>query len=333
MDDLEKTLSELALAMQDHRQVLAGRGAARKPDVRRSSASADTRADSRIVLVERLLAEIETHAGLKVDDNTKVKLRSVLASVDIAELGSWVTDLESLDRAHPDWLTLIESLTTNETYLFRDFGQLELLRTEGLPPIIAANRRAAHPKLRLWSAGCASGEEAYTLAVLALQAMVEAGAAREAAHEIVLSPPWSLDVTGTDISRPMLVLARNALYGTGSLSPFRAAPPPLLRIFPVADGESGRTNRQVRRDVKSHVHFAHANLLRNHPPARSFDVVACRNVLVYFAPAARKMAQSAVEASVRVGGILLLGPTDSPPDSRHFEEIWGANAVIYRRRA
>jgi chemotaxis methyl-accepting protein methylase len=131
----------------------------------------------------------------------------------------------------------------------------------------------------------------------------------------------------------MLVLARNALYGTGSLSPFRAVPEPLLRFFPAADGESGKSNRQVRRDVRSHVLFVHANLLRTHPPARSFDVVACRNILVYFAPVARKVAQSAVEAAVRVGGILLLGPTDSPPDPRHFEEIWGTNAVIYRRRA
>jgi chemotaxis protein methyltransferase CheR len=333
MDDLEKTLNELALAMDDHRQVLAGKGSARRGATPRPVVPSD----SRMALVERLLAEIEAHAGLKVDDNTKSKLRSVLASVDVAELGSWVTDLEALDRAHPDWLTLIESLTTNETYLFRDFAQLELLRMAGLPPVIAANRRTAHPKLRLWSAGCASGEEAYSLAVLALQAMIDSGAAHETTHEIVLSPSWSLEVLGTDISRPMLVLARNALYGTGSLSPFRAVPQPLLRFFPVAapttDGESGRTNRQVRRDIRSHVHFTHANLLRNHPPARSFDVVACRNVLVYFAPAARKVAQSAIEAAVRVGGILLLGPTDSPPDPRHFEEIWGTNAVIYRRRA
>jgi chemotaxis protein methyltransferase CheR len=329
MDDLEKTLNELALAMDDHRQVLAGRGSARRAAMPRQVSPSDTR----MALVERLLVEIEAHAGLKVDDSTKTKLRSALASVDLVELGSWVTGLESLDRAHPDWLTLIESLTTNETYLFRDFGQLELLLAAGLPAIIAANRRVPRPKLRLWSAGCASGEEAYSLAVLALQAMVEAGAAHATAHEIVLSPSWSLEVLGTDISRPMLVLARNALYRTGSLSPFRAVPQPLLRFFPAADGESGKSNRQVRRDVRSHVLFAHANLLRNHPPARSFDVVACRNVLVHFAPAARKVAQSAVEAAVRVGGILLLGPTDSPPDSRHFEEIWGTNAVIYRRRA
>jgi chemotaxis protein methyltransferase CheR len=244
-----------------------------------------------------------------------------------------VAGLESRDRAHSDWLTLIESLTTNETYLFRDFGQLDLLRSVGLPAIIAANRRTARPKLRLWSAGCASGEEAYSLAVLALQAMVEAGAAHEFANEIVLSPSWSLEVLGTDISRPMLVLARNALYGTGSLSPFRAVPQPMLCFFPEAPGEGRKSSRQVRRDVRSHVTFAHANLLRDHPPARSFDVVACRNVLVYFAPAARKVAQSAVEAAVRIGGILLLGPTDSTPDPRHFEEIWGTNAMIYRRRA
>src|SRR5258708_1839835 len=86
---------------------------------------------------------------------------------------------------------------------------------------------ALPPALRFWSAGCASGEEAYSLAVLALEALVKAGVARETAAEIELVPPWSLDVLGTDISRLVLVQARNALYSTGSLSAFRVAPRPL----------------------------------------------------------------------------------------------------------
>ena len=65
---------------------------------------------------------------------SRPRLGAVLASVDLVELGRWVAGLERLDRDHPHWLTLIESLTTNETFLFRDWPQLELLRTSGLAP-------------------------------------------------------------------------------------------------------------------------------------------------------------------------------------------------------
>jgi chemotaxis protein methyltransferase CheR len=88
----------------------------------------------------------------------------------------------------------------------------------------------------------------------------------------------------------------------------------------------------VRQDVLRHVRFEQGNLMHPRPLGSGFDVVACRNVLVYFAPQSRKVAQANVEAAVRPGGFLLLGPTDTPPDARRFETIWGDRAVIYRKR-
>src|SRR5260370_8982151 len=242
MDDLEKTLNELALAMQDHREALATKGARKNPPGRRRKSQPD---DARTALIARLLAHIEAHAGLRVGEATEARLGSVLASVELAELGRWVGGLERLDRPHPDWLTLIESLTINQTCLFRDWPQLELLRTSGLAPLIAAAGRSAHPALRLWSAGCASGEEAYSLAVLALEALAGAGVASETAQEFELKAPWSLDVLGPDISRPMLIQARNGLYSTGPLSPFRAVAPRLRRFFPPPQAQQARANRLV----------------------------------------------------------------------------------------
>jgi len=331
MDDLEKTLTNLALTMRDHRDTLAGKDFGEAPTPRRARTAAP--ADAKAPLIDRLLTEIETHAGLRGDDTMAAKLLAGFASSDFDHLEAWIAELEALDRGHPEWLTLIERVTTNETYLFRDSEQLELLCEIGLAPLIAAARRAERPDLRLWSAGCASGEEAYSLAVLALEALVGSGDAREMAEDILLAPPWTLDVLGTDISRPVLVQARSGFYSTGSLSPFRAVPEPFLRFFPPAAGELGRGNRLVRRDVRRHVRFAHTNLLRAYPPAGGCDVVACRNVLVYFTPAARKIVQATLESAVRPGGFLLLGPTDAPPDAQRFEAIWGARAVIYRKRA
>lgn len=330
MDDLEKTLTNLALTMRDHRDALAGKGFDDAPLPRRDRPT--TPADAKASLISRLVAEIETHAGLRGDETMAAKLLAGFASSDVDDLEAWIAELDALDRGHPEWLTLIERVTTNETYLFRDSEQLELLCETGLAPLIARARSTERHDLRFWSAGCASGEEAYSLAVLALEALVGSGGARETAEDILLAPPWTLDVLGTDISRPVLVQARSGLYSTGSLSPFRAVPEPFLRYFPPAAGELGRGNRLVRRDVRRHVRFAHANLLRAFPPAGGCDVVACRNVLVYFTPTARKIVQAAIESAVRPGGFLLLGPTDATPDAQHFDAIWGARAVIYRRR-
>jgi chemotaxis protein methyltransferase CheR len=328
MDDLERTLSELAAAMQGHREAFAGRETP-APGPR---AKAAISADPRTVLLKRLLGHIEVHAGLRVDEAIQGKLRNALASVGLVELSNWIIGLEALPRDHPHWLTLLENLTTNETYLFRDWPQLELLRTKGLGPLIASSARQSRSALKLWSAGCSSGEEPYSLAILALEAMAAAGAAKETLHEIVLAPPWSLDVLGTDISPVMLVQARNGIYGTGSLSAFRITPRPLLRFFPRAEGEAENRNRTVRQDIRRHVRFEQGNLMQPRPQAGSFDIVACRNVLVYFAPQPRKVAQAHIEAAVRPGGFLLLGPTDTPPDGRRFETIWSDRAVMYRKR-
>jgi chemotaxis protein methyltransferase CheR len=328
MDDLERTLSDLAAAMQGHREAFAGKETpAPEPPARTAAA-----ADSRTGLLKRLLGHIEAHAGLRVDEAIQAKLRAALTSVGPVELSNWIVGLEALPRDHPHWLTLLENLTTNETYLFRDWPQLELLRTKGLGPLVAASARQSRFALKLWSAGCSSGEEPYSIAILALEAMVAARAAKETLHEIALVPPWSLEVLGTDISPVMLVQARNGLYGTGSLSAFRVTPRALLRFFPRAEGEAGNRNRLVRQEIRRHVRFEQGNLMQPRPQTGGFDVVACRNVLVYFAPQSRKVAQAHIEAAVRPGGFLLLGPTDTPPDGRRFETIWGDRAVIYRKR-
>src|SRR5262245_8658410 len=110
MDDLERTLTELATAMMGHREVLAGRGSASAPSPRTPPS------DTRTALLTRLLGHIEAHAGLRIDENVDAKLRAALSSVGLVELSNWINELEALHRDHPYWLTLFENLTTNETY-------------------------------------------------------------------------------------------------------------------------------------------------------------------------------------------------------------------------
>src|ERR1700736_6934335 len=110
MDDLEKTLNELALAMQDHREALATKGASKPPPGPRRKTQPD---DARTALIARLLVSIEAHAGLRVGEAIEARLGTVLASVELAELGRGVAGLERMERGQTHRFSLIESRTRN----------------------------------------------------------------------------------------------------------------------------------------------------------------------------------------------------------------------------
>ncbi|MGH7088661.1 MAG: CheR family methyltransferase [Stellaceae bacterium] len=321
-DRLDETLRDLAHAMADHGRVLASMHPP-KP----VAPAAD---DPRNAVIRGLLRGVERRCGLRMDEALAAKLRAVLSRVALDELVAWVRRLDRLPAGHAEWLALFHSLTVHETYFFRDVAQLTLMRDGAFPQLIV-EAAAANRRLRLWSAGCATGEEVYTLAALALAALATAGHAAEAAEGYVLRHPWELDVLGTDLSPVVLKRALAARYETGELSPFRALPQPLVRLFPAVEGRGQSGLRTVRDDVRRHGRFQFFNLLSEIPPERGFDLVACRNVLVYLAPASRRVAQRVVESAVRPRGFLLLGPTDSPPDPRRFEPVWGDHAVLFRK--
>jgi len=180
---------------------------------------------------------------------------------------------------------LIDGATNRETYFFRDRRQLALLGALLAEAAPAAHRRA------LWSAGCATGEEAYSLAIL-LWGLGLSGA-----------------VTGTDVSRAALATACAALYRTGPMSPCRevgAADDPFLP--PTADGR-----RTVADPIRAAVRFIEHNLLSGPPLPQRFDAVVCRNVLIYMDDAAKAAALLVLTAAVKPGGLLLLGPGDAAP--------------------
>lgn len=180
---------------------------------------------------------------------------------------------------------LIDGATNRETYFFRDRRQLALLGAllgDATPPGVT---------LALWSAGCATGEEAYSLAIL-LHGLGLAGT-----------------VTGTDVSRAALATAATALYRTGPMSPCREVGPESDAVLPpVADGR-----RTVADPIRAAVRFAEHNILAGPPPPERFDAVVCRNVLIYMDTAAKTAALGVLAAAVKPGGLLLLGPGDAAP--------------------
>lgn len=330
---IDHMLATLQVVMSEHQEALADHG---MRQIRRCSPRLATQPDRRAALVFRLMSDVQRIAGIEISDTVAEKLTRVLGSVSVASLEGWVARLQDLPPDHPEWLSLIESLTVHETYLMRDRPQLEFFGMRVLPALIAEAEASGRRTLRLWSVGCASGEEAYSIAILTLEALHAAGKAIDSAEQgIVPLQPWRIDILGSDISRPALAQAAAGIYETGPLSAFRDIPAPLLRYFPRVPGSGAiePARRRARHDLRSIVRFERFNIVQDTPCGDTCDAVLCRNVLIYFGGEARLRAQTSLCRAVRPGGYLLLGPTDMLQQTEEYETMWGPSSVIYRRRS
>jgi chemotaxis protein methyltransferase CheR len=215
-------------------------------------------------------------------------------------------------RAAEELEVALELLLPHETYFFREPAQLLAFTGEVLPRLLGAPRRA----LRLWSAGCSTGEEPYTLAML----LEESG--RAAGLEV--------DVLGTDLSARSLQVARKAEYGTSALR--ATSPERVARHFVALP--SGRFAVAPR--ARPLVSFAQKNLLDG-PGLRllpRMDVIFCRNVLIYFEAEVRRRVVRAFYEQLAPGGFLLLGHSENLlQTSTDFEVVQLQGDLVYRRPA
>jgi chemotaxis protein methyltransferase CheR len=188
------------------------------------------------------------------------------------------------------WHRLVDEVTVQETYFFRELRELESIDWQGL---LEGAEESGFGVIRVWVVGCSTGEEAYSLAILAAEAL-----GREATPVTIL---------GTDISKA--ALARAVAGGDYSERSVRNLPPRLRERYLLPDEEPYR----VKDSLRSLVRFRHHNLVADPapPPGEvAFDVIACRNVLIYFDPPTVERALRSLEAALRPGGRLVLGAAD-----------------------
>ena len=205
----------------------------------------------------------------------------------------------------------VEILTTNETYFFREEGQLLAFRDELLPRLAEQNRDSR--RLRIWSAGCSTGEEPYTIGMLVLEAGSFEG--------------WDVEIFGNDISRRVLATARRAEYTEHALRMTDAGR--RARFFERVDGRY-----HVRDEVRGMVSFGRLNLLDAQMTSlvAPMDVVFCRNVLIYFDIEARRRVLDVFYRRLKPGGYLLLGHSESLINlSTEFELVHLSRDLVYRR--
>jgi chemotaxis protein methyltransferase CheR len=188
--------------------------------------------------------------------------------------------------------TLINAFTVNETYFYREEHQLACLSRSLLPDLITSRRPG--DKIRIWSAPCSTGEEAYSIAIWLLEnwRMVDA---------------YNVEIIGSDIDTRALAAAREGLYGERALS---RLPPEVVEAYfePVR-----RHRRRLIADLRESVTFTRANLVEAASLADQgqFDVIFCRNVLIYFDDASRLVAANNLYDRLAPGGYLCLGHTES----------------------
>ncbi len=210
-------------------------------------------------------------------------------------------------------------LTVGETYFFRDPRAFDALQVHILPALIQSRRQCGQA-LRIWSAGCATGEEAYSLAILVQRMIPDFW-------------QWNITILGTDINPHALAKAESGIYGEWS---FRNAPDWLKNGYfrPTAKGRY-----EIISTVRERVTFAYFNLMEDSYPSltnntNAMDIIFCRNVLMYFEPALAAQVVHRHSLSLVDGGWLIISPTDNAQTmTETMETVNFPGAILYRKNA
>lgn len=202
---------------------------------------------------------------------------------------------------------VVELMTTNETLFFRDSKPFDLLRDSVLPKI--TQTRPKGRSIRVWSAACSTGQEAYSIAIT-----VKENAAK--------FRDWPVEILGTDISPAVLTKARTGIYSQFEVQ--RGMPIKLLiKYFKQLE-----TQWEVGADLKSMVHFREHNILQDMTSLGSFDIVFCRNLLIYFDAETKKQVLDRIGRIIAPDGVLFLGGTETVIGiSSRFEPVPGSRGM------
>ena len=222
-----------------------------------------------------------------------------------------VEEYARLLASSPDELNaLYRDLLIGVTKFFRDVEAFQQVERVIIPQILASV--PPNEEIRIWIAGCATGEEAYSLAILFHEHL-------SAAHR-----PLNLRIFATDVHRSSLEVASAGVYNEEALA--EVTPDRRDRYF-VRDDHGYR----VAKDLRQLIVFARHNLITDAPFTR-LDLVSCRNLLIYFQPVAQKKALSLFHFAMKTGGMLLLGPSETPGELGDEFETLDAHWRIYRKR-
>jgi chemotaxis protein methyltransferase CheR len=236
------------------------------------------------------------------------RLQKLAAERGMADLNSYVSWLVSA-KDEAEHQKVVDRLTTNETYFFRENQHFELLAR------LATQRAANGEGMRVWSAASSSGEEAYSIAMVLADKLGTKG------------PRSNWEIVGTDLSTAMVASAQAALY---PMDRARHTPPDYLRRF-CLKGQGNYAGRLlIAKDLRQRVRFIEANLMQTLPEIGLFDVIFLRNVLIYFDPPSKVEIVKRVMSKLKPGALLLTGHAESLAGSTELG-LRSVQPAVYER--
>ena len=259
---------------------------------------------------------LERTCGIKLGEDKGYLVSSRLGAIqrehNCHDLGELVTLMARQDRASRELRTrVVDAMTTNETLWFRDEHPFSVFKSDVLPACAAGGQR-----IRIWSAACSTGQEPYSISMCVDEFRRERPGVLRSEVEIV----------GTDISSTALQTARDALYAEHTLR--RGLSDERRRAF----FETVPGGCRPRPEVRSRVSFRELNLLDGYALLGRFDIIFCRNVLIYFSGERRSDIVGRMAATLNPGGWLFLGGTESLPAGVNGLTLQRqTRSVVYRK--
>lgn len=264
---------------------------------------------------------IRRRSGISLSDNKiyflSVRLNSRMAQCNISSVQEYYYYIKYDSHGDEELNKLMDAVTINETHFFRDKSQLDMFQVKILPVLMLEKVRQDHRRLRIWSAACSTGEEAYTIGIILLETIKN-----------ICS--WKVEVIATDISDTVLTSARAGLYNEYAL---RDTDVSIIRKYFLKNRDA---QYRIHEDVSRIVRFGHVNLVDSTIAGRfkDMDLIFCRNLIIYFDEEHKRVALENVYRSLNAGGFLLLGYAESLQDIlMHFEmRRFGAVAAYQKKR-
>lgn len=262
---------------------------------------------------EFLCAFLLKRSGLYLGPNKEYLLEARLIPVaqtwGLAGLEQLVLDLRRNNNERLN-SAVTEAMTTNETLFFRDKTPFDELRDLLLPPIIESRKSSS--RLRIWCAAASTGQEPYSLAMLLLESFPQLQS-------------WKIDIVGTDLCSKALARAEDGVYSQFEVQ--RGLPIQYL----MKNFEQVPTGWKIKSDLKKHIQYRSLNLLDNFAHLGQFDLIMCRNVLIYFENDIKKRILDRMAGMLRPDGYLILGAAETVMGiTDKFDRNRDCKAAVYR---
>jgi chemotaxis protein methyltransferase CheR len=249
--------------------------------------------------LRRLVTFIEGEVGIRLPPAKRVMVESrlrrrvrALQLPDLATYGRTILEADTIPQE--ELIHLIDCVTTNKTDFFREPAHFDYLR-ETIVPELSRLRDCRRAPVKVWSAASSTGAEAYTIAMLL--------------HDMALASPFGFEITGTDISTDVLAQARRAVYSAEMIRPI---PAPLRKRYTMRAKDPGRGEFRIIPELRRVMRWARLNLMdATYPLADDFDVIFCRNVLIYFDRDVQEQVLARLSRHLRPGGYLFVGHSES----------------------